>query len=119
MAVWTIARCRATTAGGGLATRTAARVCSSQRRTTSSESEGPYWLKLKVEAGPLGLAGLGGGGSLVAARAENGGLMAAARSMIRLMSRVMRALFVLAMLCSLTDRQDVASQNYLANCAGA
>src|SRR5829696_8002991 len=117
MAVWTIARWRATTAGPGLVARTAARVCSPQRRTTSSASEGPYWLKLNVEAGPLGLAGLGGGGSLVPARAENGGLIAAARSMIRLMSRVMRALFVLAMLCSLTDRQDVASQNYLAKCA--
>src|SRR5215218_6963146 len=94
MAVCTTARCRATTVGGGLARRTAARVCSSQRSTTSSESEGPYWLKLNVDAGPLGLAGLGGGGSLVAARAENGGPTATAR--IMMMSSAMRALVVFA-----------------------
>jgi hypothetical protein len=35
--------------------------------------------------------------------------MAAARIMIRPMSRVMRALTVLAMLRSPTDRQDIAS----------
>src|SRR5215217_4381868 len=87
MAVCTIARARATTVGGGLVARTAVRVSSSQRRTTSSESVGPYWLKLNVDAVPLGLAGLGGGGSLLPATAKRVGPTATAKMTARLTSR--------------------------------
>src|SRR5215207_327301 len=87
MAVCTTAKERATTAGPGLVIRTAARVCSPQRSTTSSVSEGPYWLKLNVDADPLGLAGLGAGGSLVPARAEWIGLLATAKIRITLTSK--------------------------------
>jgi hypothetical protein len=44
-------------------------------------------LKLNVDADPLGLAGLGGAGSLVPARAEWIGLLATAKMRITLTSK--------------------------------
>jgi hypothetical protein len=59
-------------------------------------------LKLNVDSFPLGLAGLGGAGSLSPARAEETGLTKAAKATITLMSKAIRALVTLAML-SLPD----------------
>jgi hypothetical protein len=79
MAVCTMARARATTAGAGRAARTAARVSSSQRNTTSSVGDGPYRLNEKVESGPGGSARSGPGGS-VGAAAAHGATLEVART---------------------------------------
>jgi len=106
MAVWTTPSARATTVGAGLVARTAARVCSSHLRTTSSLGEGPYWLKEKVGPGPLGLAGLGGGGSVPAALADGVRPIASVRVRIRVMKRARGVLMVLAIRSSWTNRHD-------------
>src|SRR5215211_5414297 len=66
MAVWTSARVRATTVGGGLVARTSARVCSSHLSTTLSLADGPHRLKLNSDFGPFGIPDPGGGGGLEA-----------------------------------------------------
>src|SRR6266511_4408406 len=87
MAVCTTASALATTVGAGLVARTALRVCSSHLSTTSSLGAGPYLSNEKVGPGPLGMAGLGGGGPEPAAMAEGTDPMATATVMARVMSR--------------------------------
>src|SRR6266498_2301252 len=66
MAVWTSARARATTVGAGLVARTSARVCSSHFSTTLSLGDGPHWLKLNSDFGPIGIPDPGDEGGLKA-----------------------------------------------------
>src|SRR6266536_1412329 len=74
MAVWTSARARATTVGAGLVARTSARVCSSHFSTTLSLGDGPHWLKLNSDFGPIGIPDPGDGGGLeLPARADRTG----------------------------------------------
>src|SRR6266540_4040907 len=67
MAVWTSAKARATRVGAGLVARTSARVCSSHFSTTLSLGDGPHWLKLNSDFGPIGIPDPGGWGGLEAA----------------------------------------------------